>query len=431
MRHHICRSPRTVICFLALALLTSAPSAHARVTVQSTDTILNVSPDIRGGNYIAYPVSLSAGEQFYGEVRASGGLDNAIQVWVTNLNNFQLLKGGYKFNYYTQASPRVAGGGRLSFAAPETDVYYIVLDNRRALFARHAGLYVYKVSDAPNEWTNEVRTVIEGRYNGLKKLFIFPDFDISVAPCGIPNAHSNPNISICSELIEAMQAAGAPEAERFAFLHEVAHSLLYLWNYPDFDNEDSADQFATVMLMLFHQESSALQAAQWWAAQDSLPEERAHLIFSDRHSLSIQRARNILDWLNRKDDLERRWLHVLIPNMQDEALRAAMVQPITKDAGLLQLIREELQRRHPADAQASGAIVPSAVTHLPILSNATKAAVKRLIAHDRVSILRMDRPANLGGWLIAVLGIVIGGFIATYFSYRLWRWALQPKSSSP
>ncbi|MEI9930007.1 MAG: DUF4344 domain-containing metallopeptidase [Rhizomicrobium sp.] len=121
---------------------------------------------------------------------------------------------------------------------------------------------------------------------------------------------------------------------------------------PNFDNEDDADQFATVLLTFIGKENIALQAAQWCASQDSRGEARQALLTNDRHSLSIQRARNILNWLSRKNELERRWLHVLIPNMTDGFLgylvgRAATYSKADADSiAISQQLKDELKRRH-------------------------------------------------------------------------------------
>ena len=95
---------------------------------------------------------------------------------------------------------------------------YIVLDNRRALFARHATLTAYKASDEPTLWSEHVKASFERRHAGLKKPFVFLDFDIAVRPCGTPNGSSSPNIIICSELIRDTQSAGVPSACLHSFM---------------------------------------------------------------------------------------------------------------------------------------------------------------------------------------------------------------------
>jgi len=233
-----------------------------------------------------------------------------------------------KTGFYA-VSGRVTNAATYSFTAPANNVYYLVLDNRANLFERNISVHVDRDSLGATEQSKSFAAMYRKRYAALRTLFIFPDFNIYVNHCGQVNAFSdkrNGDITICSEFIEEAQRQRLQGAESFAFLHEVAHSLLNLWDYPGWDNEDSADEFATVMLMLMNNQKVALEAAQFWASEDSgAGEIRAKLLAFDRHALSVQRARNIINWLGRENELERRWLHVMIPNMQTPAL-AAMVR---------------------------------------------------------------------------------------------------------
>jgi len=86
-----------------------------------------------------------------------------------------------------------------------------------------------------------------------------------------------------------------------------------------------------------------LQAAQWWASQNTTTRDAITKIWmDDRHSLSPQRARNIIHWVNNTNDLVPRWQRMFIPNMQTPALEAML-----RDATVLdkELIDSELRRR--------------------------------------------------------------------------------------
>jgi Putative metallopeptidase len=338
--------------FLAFALLVVADrSASARIYIEPLQPVLEQKQKIGGGRYIAYPVSLARGNTIHVEAQIHGGLDNANQLLLVSLENYQLFSAGRQFNVWPKVSPKIAGRGFYSFTAPQPDVYYIVLDNRKNLFARDYTLRINKYDGTTTERSRQLYTLYSARYQALKKLFVFPDFDITFRSCGTVNSFSNPNITICSELLDETQQKNIPEAELWIFSHEVAHSLLNLWHLPDFDNEDSADQFATVLLMMIGHENAALQAAQYWAAQDSRAEANQILVSDDPHSLSVQRARNILKWLNRKGDLERRWLHVLIPHMTEPFLKrmsnliGAHPSGDPDDASVVREIRDELHKR--------------------------------------------------------------------------------------
>ncbi|MCH7627535.1 MAG: hypothetical protein IH997_02305 [Proteobacteria bacterium] len=85
-----------------------------------------------------------------------------------------------------------------------------------------------------------------------------------------------------------------------------------------------------------------LDAAKWWANSGSNAEALSKLWLDDRHTVSPQRARNIINWINKEDELTRRWLHLLIPKMTDEALQA-FVDEDFKD--MTRVVQQELVKR--------------------------------------------------------------------------------------
>ncbi len=336
---------------LASFMVMATGAARAEIFVEPSETLVDEQRVLGGGAYAWYTFPLQAGDAIQVGLQSTGGLDNAIQIWLVDISNLQLLKSGQPFKAWPSASPHIVQQGSFSFNAPVANVYYLVLDNRAALTARNIAIHVDRNTGTPTARSNALTEIYSGRYDALKSFFVFRDFDVHVRPCGAVNAFSTPNIVMCMELIDAAQREGVPAAELFVFYHEVGHSLLNLWRYPTFDNEDTADEFATVMMILMGQESAALQAAQWWAAGDSRSEARAKPFMDDRHSLSVQRARNIINWLNRKEDLVSRWLRVMIPNMTDTALTqlektaAASAPGNTDEAAILATMRDELQKR--------------------------------------------------------------------------------------
>lgn len=60
---------------------------------------------------------------------------------------------------------------------------------------------------------------------------------------------------------------------------------------------------ATVLALLIEKDEVALQAAQWWAQAGSRQEALDKLVIDDRHTVSPQRARNIVHWLNQRKEL--------------------------------------------------------------------------------------------------------------------------------
>lgn len=342
---------------IASVLLFSVPLANAVVIVAPTETVSEAVIDqrlrVEGSSYSYFTLALKAGAQVRIQIQVAGGLDSTIQTWLVDLNNFQLLKAGQEFNTWEGASPQIRQQGSYIFNAPATSIYYLVLDNRSNLFGRDMTVRAERSVTAPNSRGALFRSVYEGRYEALKQAFIFPDFDIHVQSCGQSNAFSNPNITMCTELFDDVQRKGVPAAELFIFYHEVGHSLLNLWHYPGYDNEDTADEFATAVLMMMDQQDVVLQAAQWWAANDSHAESGVKLLVDDRHSISIQRARNMLNWLGREDEIASRWMSILIPNLTDAVLEdiATGESENPEQARLVRSAGNELRQRRQPHAQ--------------------------------------------------------------------------------
>ena len=90
-------------------------------------------------------------------------------------------------------------------------------------------------------------------YDELKRTYIFNDFHISIQRCGKQNAFSDQgtgDITICTELWDSLHKEGLDKAIFFIIFHEMGHTMLDLWGLPLSDNEDAADEFSTIFLMM-------------------------------------------------------------------------------------------------------------------------------------------------------------------------------------
>ncbi len=181
------------------------------------------------------------------------------------------------------------------------------------------------------QYVEHLKQWLEDTYPALKNTFIFPDFNIYVRYCGTVNAFSDPNITLCNELIAELYNANLTHALKWTFLHELGHTLLRLWDYPLWDNEDAADEFATVFLFMWGGESGKNIAK--WAAYEfrtqspHLLEYIQKIFVNARHSFSVQRARNIEYWINNEEELKRRWLRIFVPHLQTIVLRKMLESP--------------------------------------------------------------------------------------------------------
>jgi Putative metallopeptidase len=315
---------------------------HSVLHIEPSVTLVRGSTEVQAGNVTRYTLALKRGSKLVAKFTVEGGINNRIDVWLLDTENYQRYSAGQEFSYFKGTSGLVRGVDRYEFAVPKTDNYYLLLDNRRAwLLSRNVELYVYEILPEATPETRSEEKQFDTLYQQLKSVFIFPDFQINIRHCGTENAFSSPDITLCTELIESLKEQKLESAITFVFFHELGHTLMRGWDLPIYDNEDDADQFATVFLIMSHRESGALQAAQRWAAQTSEQEALAKIWVDDRHTLSAQRARNIIRWLNNQQELVRQWQRILVPNVQTEALLEELkTGEFDKD-----LVRGELRKR--------------------------------------------------------------------------------------
>jgi hypothetical protein len=344
---------------LVFAMILWAIPTRADIYVEPVNPILSQALSVRGWAYQALPFALPAGGTLRFQVGVNGGLNSAIQAWLVDERDYQLLQVGAQFNYFPASSGPVAQSGTITFTAPVAGNYYVVFDNRQAFFTRSLFVRAEQLGGPPNPWSNSLTALYSARYAALKNLLNFDDFDVTVRHCGQPNAFSDPNITICTELLEDLQQKSVPQSEEFIFFHEVGHSLLRMWGDPNYDNEDTADQFATAMMVWMGRQDVALQAAQWFAARNSVAEAQNVLSQGDPHSLSIQRARNVLNWLNQRDDRLTRWLRLMTPHMTDATLvetinrNANSTNETEADGALLEAMRAEVEKRRRSASNES------------------------------------------------------------------------------
>jgi hypothetical protein len=326
----------------AATSVTSPSTSH--VYIEPWQTLIHDTISVKAGQALQYNFGLIRGTRLSAQFQVSGGLNNTIQVLMLDQDNYQRYSFRQHYAVIRGASSEVRGVGRYNFTVPQTGVYYVLLDNGQAwLMPRNVVLRLDAVLPETTPESEKMRHDFENLYSVLKRAFVFTDFQISVRHCGVVNAFSNPNITLCAELIDELSRQNLPGVLEFVFFHELGHTLLRTWGLPLWDNEDAADEFATVFMMMTKQQQAALQAAQWWASQGaSTTDAVAKIYMDDRHSLSPQRARNVIRWLNNEKELIPRWQKQFIPNMQTAFLQELLRNPQGFDT---EQIRLELNRR--------------------------------------------------------------------------------------
>lgn len=258
--------------------------------------------------------------------------------------------------YPSPANPLFQGQfeDKLSFSVtiPSQGDYYVLFDNRRGNESRSIKVTIagkrgdrVRVNPASIEKFQDSLDEFERK---LTNVFIFEPFPLKIKQCGVARAFATTaGVVLCAEYAKKLyDTLGDKEKTRDAILftvfHEIGHVFLRQWHSPVYDNEDVADEFAAAIMMLFGLRERLVAKAEFFASQPARTEALAKALKDDRHSLSVQRARNILRWAG-DSSLLRKWEGQFVPHMQTQALEKLLDRdnrPFDREA-----IEKELQRR--------------------------------------------------------------------------------------
>ena len=214
----------------------------------------------------------------------------------------------------------------VSLLAPKSGDYYVLIDNRTGSEPRSVEITIR--GETPD---GDAEAKLRDFEERMAQLFVFEPFRIRVRTCGKPQAFvDSSGIVLCKEymskLHEHLQDRKKMENVLiFTLLHEVGHVLLKQWGYPTYASEETADEFATVLIVMLDQKERLRAQAEFFYANASIFELISKALRNDRHPLSGQRARNILRW-SEEPDLVFRWQPIFVPHMQTlvlERLRQA------------------------------------------------------------------------------------------------------------
>jgi len=211
---------------------------------------------------------------------------------------------------------------------------YLILDNSySALIPKKMDVYITATLPVDEKKSQALKELFTKIYKGLKIEFIFTDFNIHIEPCGQVNAFSETyttgDIHICTELLDNVAKSQNAGALSFIFLHELGHTLLGLWKLPANNNEDIADEFATY-IMLQGEASAGIQlerSLDFWRNRDANAEAINMIQNGDRHSLSVQRIRNIDENIKNSREFSMRWSRLIYPYMTTQALQGTVKRP--------------------------------------------------------------------------------------------------------
>ncbi len=320
---------------------------YGNVYIEPSVTLIDQDIKVSPASYMTYTLdNISPGLKLGIKIDVSGGMNNDIFVYLLDFENYSRYINKQRFLTFIQ-NPTIVYQNTYEFRLPKSGPYYLVLDNTNSIISsKYVRVYVTNLLNQPLPYHVELQKVHEKLYKALKDVFEFPSFDIYIKHCGQENAFSDPNITICIEKIDGLYKRGNLASVTWILFHELGHSLLRLWDYPLWDNEDAADEFATVFLLLGGGDERRLilrQAVSEWISQPSEQEAKDILKRGDRHSISIQRARNILNWEKNADELKRRWFKIFVPHIKTYVLQQMKTKP--EPWMDISLIENELKKR--------------------------------------------------------------------------------------
>ena len=205
------------------------------------------------------------------------------------------------------------GSGIKIIQIPKNDQYAAIILKNENNYAADSYIRIDRVGKRPQSSRKNIENILNITIDALSKTYNLPSMEIIVKPCGKVNAFSTPDIIICTELIGDLVEKETIRAIHPILLHELAHSLMYLWKIGDYRNEDLADEFA-MMLMSISDPDALNDLIEWFDKRDSKSEILLKNINGGKHSLSRQRAENARKILQNPTKLVEKWGKLMHPH---------------------------------------------------------------------------------------------------------------------
>lgn len=232
-------------------------------------------------------------------------------------------------------------------AAPNTPMT-LILDNSNALLtSKTITLSSYLLINAPEETQTSLKTGLDQTLEYMRHYISSKPFNISIAPCGSPNAFSvadGGDITLCTELIFDSGKKGLKHAVLGIFAHELGHTYPNLWGSPHYANEKAADEFA-VALLFITENFPPLEGVEIPEDEESTPEEVVNdligyfesisnisqeaqaAMLGDQHPLTAQRINSLRQILSAPQYFVERWVTEIYPHLTVPALKNVISDP--------------------------------------------------------------------------------------------------------
>jgi len=282
--------------------------------------------------------SSTRGSVYEVQARAQNGVYDDISVFICSERDLKMLLAGQ--NSQCRGANQQKGLVKFSVKTQQNGRHYLVVDNSYSMMVKKkVNAKVTLVAQMPAEIKRGLEQGLDKASVGIQKMFVVDEFDFRIEPCGMKNAFSKNatgDITMCSELIFDLIKKKMPGAIDGVMFHELGHTLLNLWGLPGWDNEETVDEFAMVMLYWGGSQEKAIDWIRYYAEHDSKAQADHILQNGDRHPLSIQRIRNAQRILKNPREVISRWNKLLYPHMTQQGLQDLLdTSPLYVDRELM------------------------------------------------------------------------------------------------
>ena len=269
--------------------------------------------------------------------------DSNIIVMILDTTNYLKFPGTHRPLFVGKVQKRLA----FSVTIPETDNYYLVLDNRTGQGPRAVKVMV-NAARSSSDQIGAANKILRNFEQQLHNVFVFDPFTFETKYCGTPKAFiKESGIILCAEYVQHLYEAlkdkqMAQNALAFSIFNEIARVLLSQWNHPLAAQEETINEFTSVLMVMVNQEQRVRAISENFVNNPSVPKALRKKLRDHGHPLSAKQAKKILGWL-RNPELVRRWQKVVVPHMQTNLLDRLYKNPTHWTD--LPLVKEELVRR--------------------------------------------------------------------------------------
>lgn len=238
--------------------------------------------------------------------------------------------------------------GELTIEAPPNTPMTLILDNTNALItSKTLKVTSHLLINTPEEIQTTMKIGLGQTLEYMRHYISSEPFNISIAPCGLPNAFSvtdGGDITLCTELIFDSSEKGLNHAVLGIFAHELGHTYPNLWGSPHFANEKAADEFA-VALLFITENFPPLEDMEIAEGEEATPEkvvndligyfesisnigqEAQAAVLGSQHPLTAQRINSLQKILSSPQYFVQRWVAEIYPHLTVPALKSIIDSP--------------------------------------------------------------------------------------------------------